>query len=319
MPKKTITQKSDISKWFRGRIKGFEELGETEAIFEYESIKLRERQRKQAKKLSIKGYKAPQIPRPTILTTGDIEVLRNITIEEVKLSVTQGVPAVSKASRIYVAETPEWKREHLSDYTSHDYFDDREREEQARLDQIFNSYPSYYDEDDYYEPEPEPIDSPDNYWIDPTTGEAIEKSDISSLLERGREFIERLIEYTENEASTAVQSQSSYRSGRLKSAKSRSWLEDNINKEKEQILNQLNSIKNNEENLKNFTIVASKGDYLQQVQDAIGERIHQAYKTAGNNSFNSSQLYNLLSTEPMTLEEALAYGDMLLEDGEDYL
>lgn len=309
MPRKTVTQKAQISKWYVKRIKDFANLTENEALFEYEALKLRERQRKYASKAGIKGYKAPQIPRPTVTISRDVEYLRNIPSEDVKLSATTGFDElVGPSASIYDYELEQWKEEKFPDYQSrYDYSWEDDLSEQ--------SYDDY--EPIYSEPTVENGASPEDYWIDPTTGEAILKSDTSDILSRTSEFLDRLIDYTESVANGEIISRSSYRSGRTKSAKSRQWLEDNIDRARDRIVNKLNDIKSSETKLRGFAEKASNGDFFGQLTNAIGEFIAGAYKSTNADSFQSSEVYNLLSDYPMTLDETLDFEDLSIAD--DYM
>lgn len=309
MPRKTVTQKEQIPKWYVKRIKGFQELSRNEALFEYESLKLRERQRKAAKKLGIKGYKAPSIPRPSYTTSSNVEWLKSYTKEEIDFSVRHEERLVDARSPIYDYEQELWKEEKFPEYVS-----------AYESDYSWND--DYWSDDNYKyeesEPTPsEPVESPEDYWIDPTTGEAILKSDTADILSRTTEFLDRLIDYTESVANDQIVSRSSYRSGRTKSAKSRQWLEDNIDRARDRIINKLNDIKSSETNLRGFAEKASNADFFGQLTNAIGEYIAGAYKSANADSFQSSEIYNLLSDYPMTLEETLDFEDLSIAD--DYM
>lgn len=317
MARQTITQKTMIPKWYTKRIKEFETLTENEAIFEYEALKLRERQRKYARKAGIKGYRAPQIPRPTVTISRDVEYLRQIPTEAVKLSATTGFDElVGPSASIYNYELEQWKEEKFPDY-------------QPRYDYSWQddwNPASYDDYEPDYTPAPEPDievpvpqigDSPDDYWIDPTTGEAILKSDTADILSRTKEFIDRLISYTEAEADQQIVARSSYRSGRTKSAKSREWLENNIDRGKEKIISTLNEIKSSDTKLQGFAEKASSGDFFSALTDAIGEYLAAAYNSTNGNTYQSSNVYNLLSDLPMTMEDTLDFEDLSIAD--DYL
>lgn len=93
MPRKIVTNKSDIPSWYQRRITDFENLTENEALFEYEALKLTERARKQAKRLGI-DYKPEKIERPDYVTEADIKYLQNIKASDVKQAIKSNAPLV---------------------------------------------------------------------------------------------------------------------------------------------------------------------------------------------------------------------------------
>lgn len=102
-----------IPKWYRQRIKDFEKLTELEQIFEYESLKIRERTRKLAKKLGIKGFKAPKIIRPEAVAEKTIEELKE-RAEEFKQAPFQ--PEYTGGQLTF--EAPKPQEEYEEDYSS---------------------------------------------------------------------------------------------------------------------------------------------------------------------------------------------------------
>lgn len=307
MAMQAVTQKSQISKWYTKRIKDFTNLTENEALFEYEALKLRERQRKYAKKAGIKGYKAPQIPRPTVTISRDVEYLRSIPTSEVKTSATTGFDQlVGPSAPIYNYELEQWKEEKFPDYEP--------RYDYSWQDDWNTTYG--YSEPDYTPPlEPYPEepsakldDTLDDYLIDPTTGEAIPKSDISSLEERGREFLERLVNYTEAIRDETIISHSAYPNGRTRNARSRAWMEQNVEKATNKVLDRLNAILGDEEEVTKFAERCMHGDYLQTLQNSIGAFVTAAYKSPVTDGNNWGELDNLLNDIPLSLED-LSYMD----------
>lgn len=77
MPRKQVYNKSEIPQWYRKRIKGFEDLGETQAIYQYERVKLKERVRR-AKKAGYQYNLPPEIPAEKV-TPYDIADVQAIT------------------------------------------------------------------------------------------------------------------------------------------------------------------------------------------------------------------------------------------------
>lgn len=299
MPRKTVTQKVQIPKWYVKRIKGFTDLTENEALFEYEALKLRERQRKYARKAGIKGYKAPQIPRPSAVITRDIEYLRNIPTEDIKLSATTGYDElIGPSSYIYDYELESWKEEKFPGYTANydSYFE-------TDVDMDYDV--PYSDFDTYVPPKEE---SPDDYLIDPSTGEAIRKDDISSLVERGREFLNRLIDYTELTKNQSIISHSSYPNGRTRSARSRNWIEQNIENATNKVISRLNAILGDEEEVQKFAERCMHGDYLNTLQNSIGAFVAAAYKAPATDGNNWAELDALLNDVPVSMED-LSYMD----------
>lgn len=299
MARKTITQKEQIPKWYTKRIKGFENLKQSEALFEYESLKLRERQRKTARKLGIKDYKAPSIPRPSYTTSSNVETLRQITSEEIKHAVKYGQRVIEPYSSIYDYEPEWWKEEQFPGYVAAyepDYSWDTE-------------YDDYEEPSVNYTPEPEPIEeSLDDYFVDPTTGEAIPKSNISSLADRGREFLERLVDYAREIRDQTIINHSVYPNGRTRNARSRSWMEQNVERATNKVIDRLQRILGDEEECQKFAERAMYGDYMATLQNSIGAFVTAAYKSPATDGNNWAELDSLLNDVPLSMED-LSYMD----------
>lgn len=303
MAKKNITAKIDIPKWYKSRIKNFEILREKEALFEYESIKIQERARKQAKKLNI-AYNKPKIVRPSTVIASDIQILKDIELETIKEAVQDNKPIVPYTSTLYAAERVEWKRENLPDYhyegdydfTDYDYTDfDSE-------DDYLTDYDIKQIESNFPEPEPTPP-----LFVDMSTGQAIFEEDLPDFVQHCKELIDDLIRFTEQQADQAIVSYSSYRSGRTKSSSSRQWLENNINKATDKIIDKLEEIKDDDGMMLSFAKKCASSDYLQSLNNAIGDYISGAYSDVNAEAFYSSQVYNLLSFSPMSLDDTMDF------------
>lgn len=86
MPRTFIVSKSEIPKWYKRRIKEFEELSDVEAVYEYERIKLEERVRRARRK----GYQynlEPRIPRGqrTAYDIADVQAITSADIRKVQV------------------------------------------------------------------------------------------------------------------------------------------------------------------------------------------------------------------------------------------
>ena len=308
MAKKIVNTKTDIPKWYTKRIKNFETLTENEALFEYESLKLRERYRKTARILKKQGYivekVAPKIVRPSAVIQSDIDYLKRIEPETIKEAVKFSEPIVKYDAPIYDYEPTVWKEENLPDfrYDERIYFDgygDSEDDYLTDYDikQIESSFPSQ-------EPEPTPP-----LFVDYSTGQAIFEEDLPDYIQHCKELIDDLIRFTEEQADQSIVSYSSYRSGRTKTSSSRQWLENNINKAKNKVVTRLEAIQSDSNLMLTFAKKCTNGDYLQSIQNAIGDYISGAYNEINAESYYSSQVYNLLSFSPMTLNDAMDFED----------
>lgn len=295
----------DIPKWYTKRIKNFEILREKEALFEYESLKIQERARKQAKKLNV-TYKKHKIVRPSTVIASDIQILKDIELESIKEAVKANKPIVPYASPLYSSERVEWKRHNLPDYHYvSDYdFRDYDLTEGDSEDDYLTDYDIKQIESSFPKPEPEPV-SP--LFVDMATGQAIFEEDLPDFVQQCKELIDDLIRFTEEQADQSIVSYSSYRSGRTKSSSSRQWLENNINKAKDKIVDKLEAIQSDDGMMMTFARKCASGDYLQNLQNAIGDYISGAYTDINAEAFYASNVYNLLSFSPMSLDDAMDF------------
>ena len=154
------------------------------------------------------------------------------------------------------------------------------------------------------EPEPTPP-----LFVDMSTGEAIFEEDLPDYIQHCKELIDDLIRFTEEQADQSIVSYSSYRSGRTKSSSSRQWLENNIIKAKNKVVTRLEAIQSDNSLMLTFAKKCATGDYLQSLQNAIGDYISGAYSDINAESYYSSQVYNLLTFSPMTLDDTMDFED----------
>lgn len=295
MAKKSVTTKIQIPKWYVKRIKGFERLTENEALFEYEALKLRERQRKYASKAGIKGYRAPQIPRPSYVTSSDVSYLKQITPSEVKLSATTGFDRlVEPTSSIYAGEREAWKAEKFEGYVPN-YGDD------------------YYDDSYDYDIPSHSYDSTDldDYWINPATGEAVLWDDIRTedAENAAREFLEDLKEQLREEADKTVIGHSTTAQGRTKSRRVREFYSKNVDNALDSIIQKIDSILNDPQKFQRF--VASHRDSTnswEQLVMAAMDYIHSSYVSKSvDQAAKAAELNALLTAGPISLSDALNY------------
>ena len=305
MAVKHVTTKEQIPKWYTKRISNFKNLTTNEAIFEYEAIKVRERQRKFAKKAGIKDYIAPKIVRPEAVIESDIKYIQNIKPERIKESVVKKERAVKITSPIY-------------DYDKYNHLEEKfEPEEvQQRYDWDRQDEYDYWDDGGYvdedYIPEPEPVPSyepepQEPLFVDLSTGEAIYEEDLPDYMNRTRELIDDIIYEAQQDGDKTIISYSAYKSGRTRNARSRAWVADNVNRAVGKVVSMLEGIKNDEGRLRAFAERASNPDYLSQLQNAIGDYINQAYADTTGQSFLVSEVFNLLSFTPMSLEDSMEF------------
>ena len=155
-----------------------------------------------------------------------------------------------------------------------------------------------------YETEPEPIQP---LFVDLSTGEAIFEEDLPDHIQHCKELIDDLIRFTEEQANQSIVSYSTYRSGRTKSSSSRQWLENNINKAKNKVVSRLEAIQSDNSLMLTFAKKCANSDYIQALQNAIGDYIYAAYGDVDLESYYSSEVYNLLSFSPMTLNDSMYF------------
>lgn len=327
MPKKTVTTKEQIPKWYTKRIKGFSDLTEGEALFEYEALKVRERARKYAKRQNIK-FIPPKIVRPSIVIEPDINFIRRIELPAIQEAVKKQEPILSAESGLYDYEREEWKKEHFPDYQAphyedyqsswedyegdEEYFETDEPEEEVHASRIIQEY--YHPEPSTPEPE-EPAHDIEDYWIDPNTGEAILWSDIQYAdAERSAiDFLQDLKAKLQQVADDTAISHSYYANGRTKSASQRNFYNQNIDRALYQVFDKIDSILNDPDKLSAF-VARHRGatnDWEDLVM-AASEYIADSYKTKGGDGAQISQaaaLNALLDAGPISLSEAMNFVD----------
>ena len=320
MPKKTVTTKEQIPKWYAKRIKGFSDLMENEALFEYEALKVRERARKYAKRQNIE-YIPPKIVRPSTVIEPDVNFIRRIELPTIKEAVKKQAPIVSAESGLYDYEYEDWKEENLPDYHPPHY-----EEYQSGWEDYEGDYDDYEEPgeeipvsriiEEYYKPEPEePAHNIDDYWIDPNTGEAILWEDIKYAdAERAAiDFLQDLKYQLQQVADDTAISHSYYANGRTKSASQRSFYNQNIDRALEQVFDKIDAILNDPDKLSAF-VARHRGatnDWEALVM-AASEYIADSYKSKGGDAAQIAQaarLNALLDAGPISLSEAMNFVD----------
>ena len=327
MPKKTVTTKEQIPKWYTKRIKGFSELTQQEALFEYEALKVRERARKYAKRQKIE-YIPPKIVRPSTVIEPDVNFIRRIELPTIQEAVKKQAPIVSAESGLYDYEHEYWKEEHLPDYQAphyeyyqsswedyegdEEYFEYDEPEEEIPASRIIQEY--YHPEPSTPEPE-EPAHDIDDYWIDPNTGEAVLWEDIKYAdAERAAiEFLEDLKAQLQQVADDTAISHSYYANGRTKSASQRNFYNQNIDRALQQVFDKIDSILHDDNKLQAFVAKhrGATNDWEALVM-AASEYIADSYKSKGGDAAQIAQaarLNALLDAGPISLSEAMDFVD----------
>lgn len=327
MPKKTVTTKEQIPKWYTKRIKGFSDLTQQEALFEYEALKVRERARKYAKRQNIE-YIPPKIVRPSTVIEPDVNFIRRIELPTIQEAVKKQAPIVPAESGLYDYEHEYWKEKNLPDYQSphyesyqsswedyegdEEYFEDDDKEWRQYVDSI-QVLPDI--------PDPEPSigqDSTldhDDYWIDPNTGEAILWEDIKYAdAERAAiDFLQDLKAQLQQVADDTAISHSYYANGRTKSASQRNFYNQNIDRALDQVFEKIDSILNDPDKLSAF-VARHRGatnDWEALVM-AASEYIADSYKSKGGDAAQIAQaarLNALLDAGPISLSEAMNFVD----------
>ena len=320
MPRKTVATKEQIPKWYAKRIKGFSDLTENEALFEYEALKVRERARKYAKRQNIE-YIPPKIVRPSTVIEPDINFIRRIELPSIQEAVKKQKPLVSAESGLYDYEFTYWKEENLPDYQQPHYEDYQSSWEDYEGDDYYEDEP---DEEihaskiieEYYNPKPEePAHDIDDYWIDPNTGEAILWEDIQYAdAERAAiDFLQDLKSQLQQVADDTAISHSYYANGRTKSASQRSFYNQNIDRALEQVFDKIDAILNDPDKLSAF-VARHRGatnDWEALVM-AASEYIADSYKSKGGDAAQIAQaarLNALLDAGPISLSEAMNFVD----------
>ena len=275
MAKRTVISKNQIPKYVQKRITNFKNLTANKAIFEYEKFLLLRRAKGDYKEF-LKGY----IEAPERVTKKDIQNLREMRGKKLK--------------------------EKRYEYERELYINRKIRREQREDESWGKTKQTTIPDlpDTSIEPEPTPP-----LFVDISTGQAIFEEDLPDYIQHCKELIDDLIRFTEEQADQSIVSYSSYRSGRTKSSSSRQWLENNINKAKNKVVARLEDIQSDDSLMVTFAKKCANDDYLQSLQNAIGDYISGAYSDINAESYYSSQVYNLLSFSPMTLDDAMDFED----------
>ena len=287
MAKRTVTTKSQIPDYIKKRITNFKNITTNKAIFEYEKFLLIRRAKGDYKEF-LKGY----YQTPERVSKKDIQELREMRgkkLEQERVKYEQEVEINRRILRKQM-EDENWGK----------------------------SSPTIGVEIEPPElPTPEPITVPDlpdipiepepipPVYTDPTTAEAIFEEDIPDYMERVKEFIDDIIEKAYQSGDQAIVSHSSYRSGRTKTSRSRAWVESNIDKAVNKVVDKLNQIKTDEALLMGFAKRCNDQSYLGKLQDAIGAYIAEAYSDTTGQSFYISKAYELLSITPISFNDTV--------------
>ena len=268
-----ITQKTQIPQYAQKKIANFSKLTKNQAIYEYELLKLKRRAGKEFGSF-LSGYyeRAGRITQKTIEKISSIRG-KKLTQERKSYELDRRLAKIDRED---------------------DYWLDINDEIEKEI--------KYRDTDDYLKET--------SQQLNPLTGEVVSSENYPTIIEMARKFLDELYQYTINEQNTAIISNSSYRSGRTRSSKSRQWIANNIENATTQVLNQISRIASSDEMLLQFAKEYSDDTKLQALQDAISEYIQSSYATVGNGSaFQSSKVYSMLSMSPMTLEETMEFED----------
>jgi len=138
-------------------------------------------------------------------------------------------------------------------------------------------------------PKPEPIDI------------------VADSLDQARAFIDALKQSIIDAKNATIISYSSYASGRTRTARSRSWITDNITRATNMLITLLDNITATDESMLAFARRFMDNDSeLATLQDAIGEYIHNSYSVIDTSSYlHSSDVYRILVGRPLTLQETM--------------
>lgn len=275
MANRIVASKNQIPEYIQKRIRNFKNLTPNKAIFEYEKFLLIRRAKGDYKEF-LKGY----IETPERVTKKDIQKLREMRgkkLQEQSYKYERELE-INKRIREPKIEPPELPIP------------------EPITVPVLPDIPA--------EPEPTPP-----LFVDLSTGQAIFEEDFPDYIQQCKELIDDLIRFTEEQADQSIVSYSTYRSGRTKASSSRQWLENNINKAKNKVVTRLEAIQSDDSLMLTFAKKCANGDYLQSLQNAIGDYISGAYSDINAEAYYSSQVYNLLSFSPMTLDDTMDFED----------
>ena len=321
---KQITKKSDIPKYIQKRIKNFKELTTNQALYEYELYKL-ERRAGGEFKFFIRGF----YQRPDRVYKKDIQEVHNVRGKTLKKQ-REDYNFKRSHPNLFISdydETPKQPRVELSEY---DELSDYEKEKITNDLQDEFALPTpepepveQYESDEEYFEEPEEYvpyyeedaGSPDDYWVDPNTGEAIHYSELRyAEQERAAiEFLENLKNELRQQGDAVAIAHSYYANGKTRSPSQRRFYNDNIDKAVNTVIEKIDAILGNKDKLANFVNNHSQAyNNWEALVIAAMEYVADSYKTKGGDAAQAEQaarLNALLSAEPVSLDEAMNFVD----------
>ena len=300
---KIITKKSQIPKSAQKKIKNFSKLTDNQAIYQYELNKLVKRAKGDYGHF-LKGYYGSPEGR---IYQKDIQKLRNLKRGVLR----QGREQFEFDQRI-----------------------DRLAAQQAKIDREIDRQLAQISEDEIYDyqpatPEPTYIldindliekekqyQSTQEYLkdtgqaIDPFTGEVLEAGAVADIIESAKQYLDNLMQEITDYENKAIVSNSSYRSGRTRTSRSRAWIEANVTRAGDKIRGEIDRIRSSDDNIKAFAKKFSSPDKLQQLSDAIGEFIAECYSVVDTSSaYSASEVFMLLHDSPMSLDDSMEFED----------
>ena len=272
MPK-LITTKTQIPKYAQKSIQNFKSLTTNQAIYQYELLKLKRRAGRE-----YGAYLSGYLQMPSRVTKAAIKAISSIRGKKLETARSnyETEQRINRIIRGDLLEPFEW------------------------VDTPSKPIEKTYDTVKEY------LESTGSL-IDPSTGEVIEAEQIADYNDRMREYIDSLIEFTRQYADSQIIVRSTTKSGHTKSVKGRKWVEDNITRATNKIINRLEQIKSNESDLRSFGRACSNPDYLSLLQNAIGDYISGSYSDTTSDSYIASEVYDLLSFSPMSFDDTIDF------------
>lgn len=296
---KIITSKLQIPKSQQKKIKNFNKLTDNQAILQYEMNKLRNRLSKQVDYTKF-------IKTPKVITKSFIEEIHNIRGKKVSVFFNKfetGKPLTSYEER------QQKKYDRLNKQA-------QKLAESISDDEVYDSFyyePDYsFDLNDEISKEIDYPEDPSDYWVDPTTGEAVHWDDVlfADMKRAAIEFLQDLKEQVRQSADNASIAHSYYQNGRTVNSKQRRYYDDNINTAMNTVIDKIDSILNNDEKLNSFTSKYKDATLSwEQLVLAASEYIAGSYKTKGGDPVQAARLNELLDTGPITMSDAMNFVD----------
>ena len=280
MPK-LITTKSQIPKYAQKSIQNFKRLTTNQAIYQYELLKLKRRAGRE-----YGSYLSGYLQMPSRVTKSVIQSITSLRGKKLETA-RSDYEAEQRMNRAIRRQEKSYQTDDLLE--PFDWVDTTSKP----IEKTYDTVKEY-------------LESTGSL-IDPYTGEVIEADKVANYDDRLKEYIDELIDFTRQYADSAVVTRSTTKSGHTKSVKSRQWLEDNINRATNKIINRLEQIKANESDLRSFGKACSNPDYLSLLQNAIGDYISGAYSDTTSDSYMASEVYDLLSFSPMSFDDAMDF------------